>query len=78
MQAGSENFRKIRKTGDVMRMSGSRTDAAILRINQTRYATDLPVQAAVSADSEVILKNEAGDVISIRLFWRLSPFTQMA
>ena len=78
MQAGSENFRKIRKTGDVMRMSGSRTDAAILRINQTGYAADLPVQAAVSADSEVILKNEAGDVISIRLFWRLSPFTQMA
>ena len=61
-----------------MRMSGSRTDAAILRINQTRYATDLPVQAAVSADSEVILKNAAGDVISIRLFWRPSPFTQMA
>ena len=45
-----------------MRMSGSRTDAAILRINQTGYAADLPVQAAVSADSEVILKNAAESV----------------
>ena len=78
MQAGSEISGKYGRRGDVMRMSGSRTDAAILRINQTGYATDLPVQAAVSADSEVILINAAGDVISIRLFWRLSPFTQMA